>query len=137
MLLVMVGLVLGFAVPATPYPRLALGAHIQFVLNGMLFIALATVLLVIPHQVGPRSIRVMAVSAWLTWGMAVSEMANAWWGTKETLPIAASQAGASGGASWQELIVTVAHLAAGAAMVVAWGLLVFGVLRGKGKSGAA
>jgi hydroxylaminobenzene mutase len=52
MLLVMVGLVLGFAVPATPHPRLALGAHIQFVLNGMLFIALATVLLTLSQQVG-------------------------------------------------------------------------------------
>jgi (hydroxyamino)benzene mutase len=131
MLLVMVGLVAGFLVPATPHPRLALGAHIQFVLNGMLFIALATVLSTLSHQVGPKSIRVMVVSAWLTWGMAISEMANAWWGTKMTLPIAASQAGASGGTPWQETVVTLAHLAAGAALVVAWGLLVFGVMRGK------
>jgi hypothetical protein len=136
MLLVMVGLVLGFAVPAAPYPRLALGAHIQFVLNGMLFIALATVLLTLSHQVGPKSIRVMAASAWLTWGMAISELANAWWGTKGTLPIAASQAGVSGGAPWQEMVVTLAHLAAGVALVVAWGLLVFGFLRGKGRVGA-
>ena len=137
MLLVMVGLALGFVVPATPYPRLALGAHIQFVLNGMLFIALATVLLTLSHQVGPKSIRVMVASAWLTWGMAISELANAWWGTKDTLPIAASQAAVSGGAPWQETVVALAHLAAGAALVVAWGLLVFGVLRGKGRAGTA
>jgi hydroxylaminobenzene mutase len=130
-LLVMVGLAFGFVVPATPYPRLALGAHIQFVLNGMLFIALATILLTLSHQVGPKSIRVMVASAWLTWGMAISELANAWWGTKGTLPIAASQAGASGGAPWQETVVTLAHLAAGAALVVAWGLLVVGIVRGK------
>ena len=40
MVLVLVGLVLGLVVPGTPYPRLALGAHIQFVSNGMLFIVL-------------------------------------------------------------------------------------------------
>jgi hydroxylaminobenzene mutase len=33
-----VGLVWGLAVPNTPYPRLALRAHIQFVENGLLFI---------------------------------------------------------------------------------------------------
>jgi hydroxylaminobenzene mutase len=31
--LVLVGLVWGFVVPQTPHPRLALGAHIQFVTN--------------------------------------------------------------------------------------------------------
>jgi hypothetical protein len=69
--------------------------------------------------------------------MAISEMANAWWGTKETLPIAASQAGVAGGAPWQEMVVNLAHLAAGAALIVAWSLLAFGVLRGKAPAGAA
>ena len=41
MALVMVGLLWGLVVPATPHPRLALGAHIQFETNGMLFIVLA------------------------------------------------------------------------------------------------
>ena len=113
------------------------GGSRQILIHGMLFIALATVLLTLSHQVGPKSIRVMAASAWLTWGMAISELANAWWGTKGTLPIAASQAGVSGGAPWQEMVVTLAHLAAGVALVVAWGLLVFGFLRGKGRVGAA
>ena len=79
MVLVLVGLLWGLVVPATPYPRLALGAHIQFETNGVLFIVLATLLLKLPHRVGRKSVFVMVLSAWLTWCMALSEVANAWW----------------------------------------------------------
>lgn len=129
MILVLVGLVWGMAVPITPHPRLALGAHIQFVTNGMLFMVLGIVLLSVPLDVGIKSIRAMVVAAWLTWTMALSEVANSWWGTKQTLSIAASQAGAPGGAPWQELLVTLTHLAAGLGLILAWGLLVVGFLK--------
>ncbi|MFM7051066.1 MAG: hypothetical protein ACKOYN_02900 [Planctomycetota bacterium] len=129
MLLVLVGLVWGLAVPAAPYPRLALGAHIQLVTNGMLLMVLATALLALPNRVGPKSVWVMQLAAFLTWGMALSEVANSWWGTRGMLPIAAGEAGAAGGASWQELIVTLAHLGAGFGLIAAWLLLVAGFLR--------
>ena len=129
MVLVLVGLVWGLVVPNTPYPRLALGAHIQFVNNGMLFMVLATALLALPHSVGIKSVRVMVVAAWLTWTMAISEVANAWWGTAQTLSIAASQAGATGGEPWQELVVKLTHIAAGLGLIVAWSLLVVGFVR--------
>ena len=135
MVLVLVGLVWGLVVPNTPYPRLALGAHIQFVTNGMLFIVLATLLLALPHSVGRKSVWVMLLSAWLTWVMALSEAANAWWGTTQMLPIAASQAGATGGQPWQELIVKLTHIGAGLGLIVAWSLLVVGFVKrppGKG-----
>ena len=35
MALVLAGLAWGFFIPDTPYPRLALGAHIQFELSGL------------------------------------------------------------------------------------------------------
>jgi len=92
---VLAGLVWGLVVPLTPYPRLALTAHIQFVSNGMLFLVLAMLLLTLPHRVGVKSLWVMLLSVWLTWAMALSEVANAWWGTNQMLPIAASQAGAT------------------------------------------
>jgi hypothetical protein len=137
MLLVMVGLVWGLAVPATPHPRLALGAHIQLVTNGMLLMVLATALLAVPNRVGPKSVMVMQLAAFLTWAMALSEVANSWWGTKQMLPLAASQAGAAGGQSWQELIVTLAHLGAGFGLIAAWALLVIGFLRGTSREGIA
>ena len=129
MVLVLVGLVLGLFVPGTPYPRLALGAHIQFVTNGMLFIVLATALLALPHSVGLRSVWVMVVAAWLTWTMAISEVANSWWGTTQMLSIAASQADATGGEPWQELVVKLTHIGAGLGLIVAWSLLVVGFLK--------
>ena len=129
MVLVLVGLVWGLVVPGTPYPRLALGAHIQFVSNSILFIIQSTSLLALPHHVGIMSIWVMVQAAWLTWTMALSELANAWWGTLQPLSIAASQAGATGGKPWQDLLLELTHIAAGLGLVIAWELPVVGFLK--------
>src|SRR5690348_11577560 len=102
LMLVMAGLLWGFVVPHTPHPRLALVAHVQFVSNGLLVMVMAVLLLKLPHLVGPKSIGVMLLATWLIWPMAISEAANAWWGTTQMLPIAAGQAGATGGLPWQE-----------------------------------
>src|SRR5579863_10117270 len=99
MALILTGLVWGLVVPHTPYPRLALTAHVQFESNGMLIVILALLLMSLRHRVGTKSAFVMVVAAWLTWLMALSEVANAWWGTNQLLPIAAAQAGARGGAA--------------------------------------
>jgi len=129
MALVLVGLLWGLVVPHTPHPRLALGAHIQFVTNGMLLIVLAVLLLKLPHRVGPKSVWVMVMAAWLTWPMAISEAANAWWGTTQMLPIVASQAGVTGGQAWQELLVKLSHIAAGLGLIAAWALLLAGFVK--------
>jgi hypothetical protein len=67
--------------------------------------------------------------------MALSEAANAWWGTTQMLPIAASQAGATGGAAWHELVVKLTHIGAGLGLVAAWALLVAGFLKKPAASG--
>lgn len=127
--LILAGLVFGFAPPLAPYPRLALGAHIQFVTNGMLFVVLAMVVLTVPHCAGPKSLRVMLVSAWLTWFMALSEAANAWWGANQMLPIAAQQAGAAGAAPWQEAVVKLCHLPAALGLILSVTLLILGIAK--------
>jgi len=126
MALVLAGLVWGLAVPHTPFPRLALTAHVQFESNGMLIIILAILLIAFPHRVGTKSALVMLLAAWLTWLMALSEVANSWWGTNQLLPIAAGQAGATGGAAWQETVIKVTHIGSGLALIVAWVLLIAG-----------
>jgi hydroxylaminobenzene mutase len=131
MAFVLVGLVWGLVVPNTPYPRLALGAHIQFEDSGVLFMVLAILLLKLPHNVGRTAVRVMLLAVWLTWLMALSEAANAWWGTAHMLPIAARQAGATGGKPWQELVVTLTHIAGGLGLMVAWALLIVGFARSR------
>jgi hypothetical protein len=95
----------------------------------MLFIIQATALLALPHHVGIKSIWVMLLAAWLTWTMALSELANAWWGTQQSLSIAASQAGATGGEPWQELVLKLTHIGAGLGLIIAWTLLVIGFLK--------
>ncbi|MBS0484985.1 MAG: hypothetical protein JSS06_07195, partial [Proteobacteria bacterium] len=110
--LVLVGIVWGLAIPHTPFPRLALSAHIQAVLNGMLFTLMAVLLLTLPHKVSARSALIMLIAACLTWLTVISEIANAWWGTAESLAIAAQQAGASGAAVWQEQFVKLTHIPA-------------------------
>lgn len=129
MCLVMVGLLWGFVVPATPFPRLALVAHIQLTVNGMLYCLMGMLLLNVSHQVGPRSIIAFHVSACLTWLMILSQIGNSWWGTTQLLSIAASQAGASGGTPWQEAFVKLTHIASGVGLVVAWGLLMLGMAK--------
>ncbi len=79
MAMMLAGLVWCFVVPATPFPRLGLTAHIQFTSNGVLFIVLAILLATHPHDVGRRSVAFMLLAAWLTWVMLASEVANAWW----------------------------------------------------------
>ncbi len=126
---ILVGLVWGLAVPHTPYPRLALGAHIQFEGSGVLFIVVAILLFKLPHNVGRKSIWVMLLAVWLTWAMALSEVGNAWWGTIQMLPIAAREAGATGGTPWQEIVVKLAHISAGLALIFAWTLLIIGFVK--------
>ena len=123
--------------PHTPYPRLALGAHIQLVTNGMVLIIMAVLLIALPHRVGPKSAGVMVLAAWLTWAMGLSEVANAWWGTTQMLPIAAGQAGATGGLGWHELVVKLTHIAAGLGLVAAWALLIIGFLKRPDAAGAS
>jgi hydroxylaminobenzene mutase len=129
LLLILFGLVFGLVVPHAPYPRLALGAHIQFITNGMLVLVAGGLLLALPHRVGSRAVAVMVLAAWLVWAMALSEVGNAWWGTAETLPLAAKQAGAVGGVAWQEAVVKVTHIVAGLALIVAWALLTIGFVK--------
>lgn len=127
--LVLVGIIWGLVIPHTPFPRLALSAHIQAVLNGMLFTLMAVLLLALPHKVSARSALIMLIAACLTWLTVVSEIANAWWGTAESLAIAAQQAGASGAAVWQEQFVKLTHIPAIIGLIVAWILLIAGFVK--------
>jgi (hydroxyamino)benzene mutase len=131
--LIFVGLVWGLAAPATPFPRLGLAAHVQFIENGMLLALQALMLAGHPGLVGGWSIRTIVIAAWTAWPMVLSEVANAWWGTARMLPIAATQAGAGGGQAWQEITVMTAHVVAALAFIVAWGTLLLAILRRKPK----
>lgn len=128
-LYLLIGLIWGLVVPAAPFPRLALGAHIQLTTHGLMFLVGG---LVIPH-LPPRSngmVSWILISApRLTWLVMLSEMANGWWGTVKTLPIAAAQAGATGGTPWQESLVTAAHVVGALVLIAYWGVIFAGLYR--------
>lgn len=127
--LILAGLLWGFVPPHTPYPRLAVGAHIQFESNGALFLLLGIALLTLPHAAGPGTARVLVATAWLTWLMVLSEVANAWWGANQLLPVAAAQAGAKGAEPWQELAVKLCHFPAAIGLVLSLVMLIAGFVR--------
>ena len=56
--LIFAGLIWGFAPPLTPYPRLALGAHLQFETERPLFMVLGILLLKLPHRVRDKAVAV-------------------------------------------------------------------------------
>jgi hydroxylaminobenzene mutase len=125
----LVGLVWGAVIPASPFPRLALGAHIQLTAHGIMFLVAGLVILRLPIATGGVSAKMLVAGPWLTWPVMLTEMANAWWGARNTLPIAAEQAGAAGAAVWQETIVTVAHLIGALVLLVYWGVILAGLFR--------
>jgi hypothetical protein len=123
------GLIWGMVVPATPFPRLALTAHIQLTANGIMFLVAGVVILRLPIAKSGVSAKILVAGPWLTWLVMFSEMANAWWGTRNMLPIAAGQAGAAGAQPWQETSVTVAHLIGALVLIVYWGVILAGLVR--------
>jgi hypothetical protein len=64
--------------------------------------------------------RILIAGPWLTWPVMLTEMANAWWGTRQMLPIAAGQASAPGAAAWQEGLVTAAHVIGAVVLILYW-----------------
>lgn len=128
--LILAGLICGALIPAAPYPRLMLSAHnAGFTVSGTLSI-LAALLLNSSLSSIPR--RPAAVVVWghvSLWVLSFSEVAAAFWGTNQALPLAAAEAGATGGTPWQEMLVTVCHVVPAILLIVAWVILVWGVWR--------
>jgi hydroxylaminobenzene mutase len=125
----LVGLIWGMVVPATPFPRLALTAHIQLTANGIMFLVAGLVILRLPIAKSGVSAKILVAGPWLTWPVMLTEMVNAWWGARKMLPIVAVQAGAVGAQPWQETSVTVAHLIGALVLIVYWGVILAGLFR--------
>jgi hydroxylaminobenzene mutase len=97
----------------------------QIALHGLALILAGLIWRSAPHRVGVTTVWV--ISVWLIWLMALSELANAWWGANQMLPVAAGQAGATGAAPWQELVVKLCHVPAAIGLIVSVLLLIIDV----------
>lgn len=92
LLLELVGLVWGLFVAATPFPRLALVAHIEAMTNGAMWMGVG--LLIRTNFLSLTDVGCFLLKASLVgnWTMILVEMLNAWWGTKDLLPIVGNRA---------------------------------------------
>jgi hydroxylaminobenzene mutase len=125
----MVGLLWGMVIPATPFPRLALTAHIQLTSNGIMYLVGGLVISHLSLAADGIASRILVAAPWITWLVMLSEMGNGWWGARNMLPIAAAQAGASGADGWQEGVVTAAHLVGAVVLIAYWGVILVGLFR--------
>jgi len=124
-LLFLLGLLTGFAVPALAMPRMGLASHLEGLFNGLLLVALG---LMWPRlALGPRA-------RWLTFGLAVYGAFANWFATLFSaatgaggmMPLAA--AGRTGDAA-SEAIVGFLLISLSLAMVVVCGFVLWGLRR--------
>jgi hydroxylaminobenzene mutase len=123
MLLFLLGLLVGFAVPALANPRMGLASHLEGVLNGMFLVVLG---LVWPRLVlGRRAAAALyAVALYGTFANWATTLLAAFWGAGTRMPLAA---GAHRGTAAQErvvevLLVTLSLAIVAACVLVLWGL---------------
>ena len=126
-LLIILALLNGLAVPAFLNPRLAIATHLSGILDGLLLIAVASVwtrLTLTRTQARVAQLLVIG-GAYLNWGTLA--LASAW-GTNRNTPMAGAGFGA---AAWQELIVHAMQVTMAVALLVSLSLVFYG-LRGSG-----
>ncbi|OZJ01396.1 hypothetical protein BZG36_05642 [Bifiguratus adelaidae] len=118
------GLFWGIVVPLTPYPRIGLAAHIQFMGSGAM-VLLAGILLHQPSiiELGSVQSRIVYWGFATVWFVIASECANAFWGANQMMAMAAASAGAKGAAPWQEQVVNAAHIFPSIGLILAFGVL--------------
>ncbi len=136
-LLILAGYLCGAAIPHVPYPRIMLAAHSAgFMASGILSILAGLVIQASLTSLSPRATRVVFLGHLTLWPLSLSEVAAAFWGTNKALAIAGAQAGATGGAPWQETLVVALHAIPALALMVAWALLAWGMRQGGGRTAA-
>jgi hydroxylaminobenzene mutase len=130
MLLFLVGLLTGFAIPALVNPRMGVSAHLEGVLNGTFLVGLGLVWKDI--RLGPRALTatfwLALYGAWVNWA---STALSAAWGTSGLTPLAGA---GHTGAPWQEQVVAFGLYTLSLAIVASVALTVIG-LRGRPQDG--
>lgn len=116
----------GMAIPTFAVPRLALSVHLLGILQGIFFLAVGQVWLRL--TLGPKIAR---VAFWLLiYGgiaaLASSLLAAAWGAGNSILPMAA---GSAHGTAFQEAVINIGLRSAGATLIAALVLILWGLRR--------
>jgi hydroxylaminobenzene mutase len=116
-LLILLGLLTGFIIPNTTNPRVAMSAHVEAIMGGMLLLLVGGVVWEHVHF-GERAAAVVKYllfySAYSNWFFL---LLAALWGTSKLLPIAAH---GFHGTGTQEMIVTAGFVSSALSIVVAF-----------------
>lgn len=131
--LVMLGLLTGFASGSLVNPRMGLVAHLEGLMNGTLLIALGAAWGHVRLPAGAER--------WCWWLLAYGTLANwlavllgAVWGAgRTTMPLVGAQASVQA-AAWQEQLVTALLVSLSVAMVAAFALVLRGLLAPRGQA---
>jgi hydroxylaminobenzene mutase len=116
-LLILLGLLTGFIIPSTRNPRVAMSAHVEAIMGGMILLLVGGVVWEHVHF-GERAARVVKYllfySTYSNWFFL---LLAALWGTGKMLPIAAR---GFHGTGTQELIVSMGFVTSALSIVVAF-----------------
>jgi hydroxylaminobenzene mutase len=126
-LLFLLGLIGGFAIPGLANPRMGLASHLEGVLNGLFLVVLG---LVWPRLVLRRraAIALFWVALYGTFANWATTLLAAFWGAGTRMPLAA---GAHRGTVVQELAIDVLLVTLSVAIVAACVLILWGLRRAR------
>lgn len=124
LVLFLLGLLTGFAVPVLKNPRMALSSHLEAVLNGMFLVILGLLWphLHLPHAWGVTAVALIAYAGYANW--LASLLAAAWGAGRRLAPIAA--AGHEAPAA-KEGLVSFLLVSLALAIVVGVGIVIVGL----------
>jgi hydroxylaminobenzene mutase len=131
-LLILLALVTGLAIPAFANPRQALAAHVSAILGGLLLVGLASLWSRLTLSASRRTLTMRLAIAG-TYANLLGSLLAASWGTTRLTPLAGAGYGA---APWKETIAQVIQVSQGIALLVALGLVVYGLRSGAADSPA-
>ncbi|MEB3983029.1 hydrogenase [Mycobacterium sp. 663a-19] len=97
LVLFLLGLLTGFAVPALKNPRMALSSHLEAVLNGMFLVLLGLLWphIHLPHAWGVAAVALIVYAGYANWMATL--LAAAWGAGRKLAPIAGGNHEASAG----------------------------------------
>ncbi len=124
LVLFLIGLLTGFAIPALKNPRIALSSHLEAVLNGMFLVLLGLLWphLHLPSAWGVTAVALIVYSAYTNW--LATLLAAAWGAGRRLAPIAAADHEASAA---KERIVSFLLVSLAVAIVVGVGIVIVGI----------
>ncbi|CAM4132527.1 Hydroxylaminobenzene mutase HabA [Mycobacterium basiliense] len=124
LMLFLLGLLTGFAIPALKNPRMALASHLEAVLNGMFLVLLGLLWphIHLPNALGATAVVLIVYGAYANW--LATLLAAAWGAGRKLAPIAAGNHSAT---ATRERIVSFLLLSLSLAIVVGVGIVIAGL----------